>query len=87
MKNSNGSFIHLFSVGTKKFFFDVNTDKILQIPTEVYQYLENYLSSGDLTENEEIMKYLKQLKRKGFLKTTRVQVSEHPETNTWINVR
>lgn len=72
-------FIHLFSIGTDKYLFDVNTDRILQIPEDVYLFLSDSLSENDL-QNEEVKIYVEKLKSKGFLKTTRIRKTEHPET-------
>lgn len=75
-------FIHTFVAGNNYYLYDVNTDKILQIPENVYQYLKNNPSEQEIEKisETEAKSYILRLKDKGFLKTTRVQESEHPET-------
>ncbi len=78
-------FIHTFTVGDHFYLYDVNTDKILLIPKKVYHYLEQKLTEKEMEdiedpEDPEVAHYIAELRGKGFLKTKRVQISEHPET-------
>lgn len=78
MKNP---FIHLFESENCFYMYDVNTDKILNIPEEVYRYLkENRKFMIENIENESIRTYIEYLVEQGFLKSTHVEVSEHPES-------
>lgn len=76
MTKDKEPFIHLFKAGKKEYLYDVNTDKILKIPTSVYESLKN-----NELRNPDTAEYLNDLKEKGFLKTNTVQVTEHPETS------
>ena len=64
-------FIHLFSCSTGYYLYDVNTDSILKVTPDTYQRLEK---RENIEENEQIRK----LKKYGYLKTSHVQISEHP---------
>ena len=66
-------FIHLFSCSTGYYLYDVNTDSILKVTPDTYQRLEK---RENIEENEQIRK----LKKYGYLKTSHVQISEHPVT-------
>lgn len=75
-------FIHTFTAGNNCYLYDVNTDKILHIPENVYQCLENNPDEQELEKVTDAgaKEYILNLKEKGFLKTTRVEETEHPET-------
>lgn len=74
-------FIHLFEAGKKKYIYDVNTNEILKISKELYKYIEDYLYyNKNLIPDSNIEKELKNLKKYGFLKSKRVENTEHPET-------
>lgn len=75
MTKEKRPFIHLFKVGSNTYLYDVNTDKILKIPEKVYESLHNEKFNDSAT-----IEFLENLKKKGFLKTSRVQETEHPET-------
>lgn len=68
-------FIHLFSTSTGKFFYDVNTNVIVRISDDIYELLKR--NTYDALQSEKIEK----LKRKGFLKSNKIQYTEHPLTN------
>lgn len=74
---SEEPFIHLFCTSQSYYLYDVNKDKILQIPEEVYSILEN--KSGEASyRNRNAVMYIENLKNMGYLKTNRVSISEHP---------
>ena len=74
---SERPFFHLFSTTQGFYLYDVNTDKILKIPSEVYRYL-----SGDNScANDLTLAYIDDLKKNGYLKSNHVQESEHPMSN------
>lgn len=64
-------FVHLFMCSTGKYLYDVNTDAILRISDLCYEKMKQ----NDFT-GFEILKF----KEKGYLKSNRVQISEHPAT-------
>lgn len=71
------AFIHLFKTIGNFYMYDVNTDRILKIPNNVYRYLE----TDDYTllqKNDQ--EYIEILKNCGFLKSNRVEITEHPDT-------
>ena len=67
-------FIHTFTAGNKCYLYDVNTDKILHIPENVYRCLEHNPDEHELEKITDTgaKKYILNLKEKGFLKATRV---------------
>lgn len=67
-------FIHLFRTFQGYFLYDVNTDCIIKISPEIYHNME----MGSISEN--VTNYKNFLKQQGFLKTSRVEVIEHPVT-------
>jgi uncharacterized protein len=71
-------FIHLFETPLNKYFYDVNTNKIIDIPENVYMYLKNKESKKEAIEV--IEKYIKDLKDQGYLKDKKVQQVKHPRT-------
>ncbi|WP_129595926.1 Cys-rich peptide radical SAM maturase CcpM [Anaerophilus nitritogenes] len=71
-------FIHLFETPLEKYFYDVNMNKILNIPETVYKYLRNEdLNDADITIGE---KYIEKLKVNGYLKKKRVECTKNPQT-------
>ena len=72
-------FIHLFRIGRRFFFYDVNKNQIEEIPEYVYRYLSTS-EEGDGQEEEKVQEYVQVLQEAGFLKSSRPQVSEHPVT-------
>ena len=72
-------FIHLFKIGRRSFLYDVNKNRIKEIPDNVYQYLLNGVTDR-AEEASEAENYIQKLKAEGFLKSNRPQVSEHPVT-------
>ncbi len=80
-------FIHLFHIGKRFFFYDVNRNSIEEIPEYVYQYLSSG-ASDCIQEKEKAEEYAERLQAAGFLKSSRPQVSEHPVTeyyNAFVN--
>jgi len=74
-------FIHLFSTSEGKYLYDVNTDAILKIPEEVYDYLYNKDLNNDVKKGSYYAaQYIEELKNQGYLNTNRVKVTEHPGT-------
>lgn len=69
-------FIHLFSTPLGCYFYDVNTNCIVEVEETVYAYL----SDGDKTKEAYVKKELGDLKEKGYLKTKRVEQTYHPLT-------
>ena len=70
-----GGFIQLFSCSTGCYLYDVNTDSILKIGEDTYHNLK---SKQNLDNDPQIQR----LKHAGYLKDSRVQVTEHPATQT-----
>lgn len=71
-------FIHTFKASSGFYFYDVNTDKIVSISSELYELLEkkefDYLFGDNLEE-------FTRLKIMGFFKNNRVKLTRHPLTN------
>jgi uncharacterized protein len=70
-------YIHTFRTSERCYVYDVNTHKILQIPEAVYDCLSNQSCSG---ADEATIAFIQDMKAGGFLRTDRVEVSEHPAT-------
>ena len=75
MQKKQEPFIHLFSTPLGYYLYDVNTNEILKIDEDVYDYLQ----SGNIKDTQTIKK-LDKLKREGYLKCFRVEETEHPAT-------
>lgn len=73
---NNKPFIHTFKTSNNYYVYDVNTDKILKIPQSIYDILNDKDNEFELSNNE----YIINLKNKGYLKSTKVEETEHPET-------
>ncbi|MDC7290404.1 Cys-rich peptide radical SAM maturase CcpM [Blautia schinkii] len=73
--NNEKPFIHLFSTIFGKYFYDVNTNKIIKISDNIYKCLET--NQIEDVANLEINRYLITLKQKGYLKSKHVKISEH----------
>lgn len=73
VQNFRKPFIHLFSCSTGYYLYDVNTDSILKVTSDTYDKLK--MDEGE-ADNEQIQK----LKACGYLKSSHVQISEHPAT-------
>ncbi len=67
-------FIHMFTYANKYYFYDVNTNKIVNVTGETYNLLNKLLSGCGIYEHPEIIK----LQDKGFLSTNRPSVMIHP---------
>lgn len=72
-------FIHLFRIGKRFFFYDVNKNSIEEVPEYVYQYLLSG-ATDCVQEKEKAEEYVRHLQAAGFLKSSRPQISEHPVT-------
>lgn len=71
------AFIHVFCTPTGHYLYDVNSDDILKIPYDVFSFLR---AQDDVKPTEGVCQYLDMLKAKGFLKSKRVEKSEHGMT-------
>lgn len=82
MRQDKLPFIHLFRTAGNFYLYDVNTDKILQVPESVYVFLNKEQKYGEKRkiEDENLKEYINMLKKYGFLKSTKVKKTEHPET-------
>lgn len=76
-------FIHLFRNSLGGFIYDVNKNDILKIPNKVYSYLDANMSNETLHLDEETKRYTDLLKCNGYLKSNRVEISEHPVTEIY----
>lgn len=74
-------FIFPFRTRGAYYFYDVNTDRIVSVEKKIYQYLCSQQRGEEIIEDEEVMKKVKVLERQGFLKTNRVEVIRHPDTD------
>lgn len=66
-------FIHLFNTSIGYYFFDVNTDSIVNVSKEVYDKIRHY------EENENDLE-LNKLKKAGLLQPNRKRYTAHSET-------
>lgn len=72
-KDGRSPFIRLFETSFGLYLYDVNKNKILELPENVYAYLDGKVFECD----DSIEYYLKDLERKGYLRPNQVQISEH----------
>lgn len=75
MKN-NCAFIKLFETSIGKYVYDVNRNSILKVPSEEYNYLKENKSYF-----ENASPYIKNMIDNGFLKSNKVEVTKHPDTD------
>ena len=75
-KRNEIPFIHLFSTPLGYYFYDVNTNDIVKVNGETYEFLQ----SGTTEYMELVQKELNDLKRRGYLKTNHVEQTLHPLT-------
>lgn len=68
-------YIHLFETPLGYYVYDVNTNNIIKIENELYDYL-----SGKAIKTQRIDAQIELLKRNGYLRTDRVEKTEHPMT-------
>lgn len=76
MQKKPKPFIHLFETPLGFYFYDVNTNDIVEVNKEMYEYLRNDYIAGE----EIVQEDLKNLKARGYLKTKRVEKTEHQAT-------
>jgi len=74
---SDTPYIHTFRTSEQCYVYDVNTDRILTVPESVYGYLSNPCNSD---VDETVMMFVDNMKSSGFLRSDRVEISEHPVT-------
>lgn len=79
MSNKEQPFIHLFKTSTGHYLYDVNMDKILKISFNVYCFLKS--NGKEYKDDPNVLYYIERVKRVGFLKSTHVEETEHPDTD------
>lgn len=72
-------YIHCFRTSQSCYFYDVNTDEILEIPEFLYHELKKDASLNHASA--EVLDYVQKLKQYGFMKADRVEKTEHPMTS------
>lgn len=77
----NGNpFFHVFETSEGSYLFDVNTDRILKIPDNVFSFLYTLESGVDAIAEPSVDEYIHDLKNDGYLSSNRVKQSEHSAT-------
>jgi len=76
---NNAPYIYTFKTSEQCYVYDVNTNKILRISEEVHDYLSS-LTSATITD-EHTITFVEEMKANGFLRSDRVEISEHPATS------
>ena len=74
-KNMHKPFIHCFKTAKEYYVYDVNTDKIIQVSFETYNFLENNIW------DEKAEREIEKLINEGYLKRTRVEEVKHFATD------
>jgi len=74
---NNAPYVHTFKTSEQCYVYDVNTDKILKVPQAVYDYLS---APENINVDDETISFIQNMKENGFLRSDRVEVSEHPAT-------
>jgi len=71
-------FIHLYKMFSEFYMYDVNTDRIIKLPENVFNYL-----SGDNNHpiSESTLRYVRMLKDDGLLKSKTIKEILHPATD------
>lgn len=76
---SDKPFIHLLKSSFGNYLYDVNSNQIIRISSDIYEYL-----NGDNTcPDAETLQCIEQLKTEGFLKADHVMISEHSVTECY----
>ncbi|MFI3173127.1 MAG: radical SAM protein, partial [Eubacteriales bacterium] len=70
-------FIHLFQTSNGNYIYDVNTDSILAIGKDEYEYLCTIKTGKKINDIPEHIKFLEE---KGYLKEVPKRITEHPAT-------
>ena len=74
-------FIHLFNSSESYYFYDVNTDSIIEIDQELFNDLKLQQEKPEyMIKNRDSNIKIDNLKKAGFLKHNQVKESEHPAT-------
>ena len=73
-KKRNNPFIHIFSCSTGKYIYDVNTDTILKVNNDTYEFAKRGFIGN---KTREVIK----LEKAGYLRSNRVSITEHPMTD------
>lgn len=76
----NQPFIHLFETSNGYYFYDVNTDSILNINKESYDSLLEIEKNPEKWDKSNKSEQLILLKNIGYLKPNKHRITEHPET-------
>lgn len=79
---SDKPFIHLFSTLGGFYLYDVNTDMILGLRKEVYEYLASAENGAYDNAPDRIRQYIVKMRDDGYLSSSRIKAVEHPATQT-----
>lgn len=71
-------FIHFFKTPKGKYFYDVNSNAIVKVSSQLYEYLNSEMK--DFIENSDIKMELEILLQAGLLSADRWEMIEHPST-------
>lgn len=77
---NDSPFFHVFQTSEGNYLFDVNTDRILKIPLDVYKYLNSIESGITAIPESSISQYIDDLESDGYLSSKRVKETEHSAT-------
>ncbi len=73
-------FIHLFKNSSAYYVYDVNTNKIITVSKDIYNFLSGKVADNTEGQNASIIDSINELRIQGYLKSNHVKVSEHPLT-------
>lgn len=76
---NNTPYIHLFRTSENCYLYDVNTDKILMLPENVYNKLDGCMANKN--GSFEADPFIEKLKKAGYLKCKRVREARHYATH------
>lgn len=69
------AFVHVFKTALGYHLYDVNTDKVIDIPKSLYMFYKEGIKS------EKAEKHIIKLKNEGYLKEKRVKHTKHTMTD------
>ncbi len=72
-------FFFLFQTSIGKYLYDVNMNKILKLPEKVADSLHRE-DEIQYIDDADVRSYIDNIKKIGFLKENRVEISKHPDT-------
>lgn len=76
-------FIHLFKSSSAYYVYDVNTNQIITVSKDIYNFLSGKVEDNTEGQNASIIDSINEIRIQGFLKSNHAKVTEHPLTELY----